>query len=38
MSLAGAHNVRNKLWGHLFGGRYKAVLVDAENALCIRQT
>ena len=24
------HNVRHKLWGHLFGGRYKAVLVDAE--------
>ena len=24
------HNVRHRLWGHLFGGRYKAVLVDAE--------
>lgn len=24
------HNVRHKLWGHLFGGRYKAVLVDDE--------
>ena len=26
------HNVRHKLWGHLFGGRYKAVLVDDEDA------
>ena len=25
------HNVRHKLWGHLFGGRYKAVLVDDSN-------
>ena len=24
------HNVRHKLWGHLFGGRYKAVLVEAN--------
>ena len=24
------HNVRHKLWGHLFGGRYKSVLVDDE--------
>lgn len=22
------HNVRHKRWGHLFGGRYKAILVD----------
>jgi putative transposase len=22
------HNVRHRLWGHVFGGRYKAVLVD----------
>ena len=27
------HNVRHKLWGHLFGGRYKAVLVDPEDVL-----
>jgi len=27
------HNARHKLWSHLFGGRYKAVLVDAEDAL-----
>lgn len=27
------HNARHKLWGHLFGGRYKAVLVDADDAL-----
>jgi REP element-mobilizing transposase RayT len=27
------HNVRHKLWGHLFGGRYKAVLVDPDDAL-----
>ena len=26
------HNVRHRLWGHLFGGRYKAVLVDDEDA------
>ena len=25
------HNVRHRLWGHLFGGRYKAVLVDDED-------
>jgi len=25
------HNVRHGLWGHLFGGRYKAVLVDDED-------
>ncbi|MBL9118204.1 MAG: transposase [Verrucomicrobiaceae bacterium] len=24
------HNVRHKRWGHLFGGRYKAILVDDE--------
>ena len=27
------HNVRHGLWGHLFGGRYKAVLVDPEEAM-----
>jgi putative transposase len=27
------HNVRHKLWGHLFGGRYKAVLVEHEDSL-----
>ena len=25
------HNVRHRLWGHVFGGRYKAVLVDGED-------
>lgn len=25
------YNVRHKTWGHLFQGRYKALLVDAEN-------
>ena len=25
------HNVKHRLWGHLFGGRYKAVLVDDES-------
>ena len=25
-------NTRHKLWGHLFGGRYKAVLVEPGNA------
>ena len=24
------HNVKHRLWGHVFGGRYKAVLVDGE--------
>jgi putative transposase len=24
-------NLRHRLWGHLFGGRYKAVLVDGED-------
>jgi putative transposase len=24
-------NVRHKLWGHVFGGRYKAILVEAGN-------
>ena len=24
------NNVRHRLWGHVFGGRYKAVLVDGE--------
>ena len=24
------HNVRHKLWGHVFGGRYKAVLVEPD--------
>ena len=23
-------NVKHKLWGHLFGGRYKAVLVQSD--------
>jgi len=23
-------NVRHKLWGHLLGGRYKAILVEPE--------
>jgi putative transposase len=23
-------NVRNQLWGHVFGGRYKAVLVESR--------
>ncbi len=27
------HTVRHKLWGHLFGGRYKAVLVEPESPL-----
>ncbi|MFT5467627.1 MAG: putative transposase [Verrucomicrobiales bacterium] len=26
-------NTKNGLWGHLFGGRYKAVLVEAESDL-----
>lgn len=25
------HNVRHRLWGHLFGGRYKAVLVEESD-------
>ncbi len=25
-------NVRHDLWGHLFGGRYKSILVDTESA------
>ncbi len=23
-------NARNRLWGHLFGGRYKAILIEGN--------
>jgi putative transposase len=33
-------NVRNQLWGHVFGGRYKAVLVESRvffiSTTCLR--
>ena len=30
-------NRRHKLFGHLFGGRYKAVAVDAASPGCFRR-
>ena len=27
------HHVRHRLWGHRFGGRYKAVVVDHQESL-----
>ena len=27
-------NTRHRLWGHVFGGRYKAILVEPGNCFC----
>ncbi len=29
-------NVRHKLWGHVFGGRYKALLIEDEDPAYLR--